>query len=119
MAAIFVLSAFGKLAAPAATAGYMQAFGLPGLLVWPTVAFELGTGLLLLAGLHTRPIALLLAGFSLATACIFHNQLADQIQMIMFLKNLAMTGGYLLLARHGAPGFSLDALRAGRAMVHA
>jgi putative oxidoreductase len=119
MAAIFILSALSKLGAAAATQGYMAAFGLPGVLLWPTVALELGGGVLLLIGLFTRPVAVLLAGFSLVTAFIFHNQVADQIQMVMFLKNLAMTGGLLLLAKDGAPGFSIDALRAGRAPVQA
>ncbi len=109
MAAIFILSALGKLGAPGATQGYMAAFGVPGALLWPTVALELGAGLLLLAGLFTRQVALLLAGFSLVTAFVFHNQFADQVQMIMFLKNVAMTGGFLLLAKDGAPGLSADA----------
>jgi putative oxidoreductase len=117
MAAIFVLSALGKLGAPVETQGYMAAFGLPGLLFWPTLAFELGAGLLLIAGLFTRTLAVVLAGFSLATACVFHAQFADQIQMIMFLKNVAMTGGFLLLAKDGAPGFSLDTLRTRRTVV--
>jgi putative oxidoreductase len=117
MAAIFILSALGKLGAPGPTQGYMAAFGVPGALLWPTMAFELGAGLLLLAGLYIRPVALLLAGFSLGTALVFHNQLGDQIQQIMLLKNLAMTGGYLLLAKHGAPEFSLDALRARRVLL--
>lgn len=117
MAAIFILSGLGKLGAPAATKAYMAAMGTPSALFWPTVGFELGTGLLLLVGLFTRPVALLLAGFSLATAFVFHNRFGDQIQMIMFLKNVAMAGGFLLLAKDGASRFSVDALRAGRSMV--
>ncbi|WP_316399481.1 DoxX family protein [Bradyrhizobium sp. 33ap4] len=74
---------------------------------------------MLLVGLLIRPIALLLAGFSLVTAFIFHDQFADQIQMIMFLKNVAMAGGFLLLATHGARGFSVDALLVSRVEVRA
>jgi uncharacterized membrane protein YphA (DoxX/SURF4 family) len=85
--------------------------------LWPTAAFELGAGVLLLVGQFTRPVALLLAGFSIVTALIFHSHFADQIQMIMFLKNVAMTGGFLMIAKNGASGFSLDALRTRRAMV--
>ena len=119
MAAIFILSGRGKLGAPEATQDYMAAMGVPGALLWPTIAFEVSAGALLLVGMFTRPLALLLAGFSLLTGIIFHHGFADQIQMIMFLKNVAMTGGFLLLAKVGAPGFSVDALRAGGAMVRA
>lgn len=119
MATIFVLSALSKLGAPEATQGYMSAMGVPGVLLFPTIAFELVAGGLLIAGLFTRPVALLLAGFSLVTAAIFHSQFADQTQMIMFLKNLSMSGGFLLLAKDGAPGFSIDALRSHRKLVSA
>lgn len=119
MATIFVLSALSKLGAPEATQGYMSAMGVPEVLLFPTIAFELVAGGLLIAGLFTRPVALLLAAFSLLTAAIFHSQFADQTQMIMFLKNLAMSGGFLLLAKDRAPGFSIDALRARRKLVSA
>lgn len=112
IAAIFLLSGLGKFTAPEQMTGYMAAFGVPGALLWPTAAFEVGGGLLLLAGLFTRPVALLLAGFTLLTALIFHRNFADQTQMIMFFKNLAMTGGLLLVVRDGAPDFSVDAVRA-------
>jgi putative oxidoreductase len=110
MAAIFILSGVGKLGAVTATQGYMQAYGIPTELLAPTIAFETGAGVLLLIGLGTRIVALLLAGFSLITAAIFHSDFSDQIQMIMFLKNLAMTGGFLAIAAHGATGMSLDRL---------
>jgi putative oxidoreductase len=111
MAAIFILSALGKLSTPAATQGYMAAMGVSGALLVPTIAFELGAGAFLIAGLFIQPVALLLAGFSLLTGLIFHSHFVDQVQQIMFLKNLAMAGGFLVLAKDGAQGFSLDALR--------
>lgn len=110
MAAIFVLSGLGKLGAVVATQTYMAMFSVPPVLIWPTIAFEIGGGLLLLIGLWTRPVALLLSGFCLVTAAVFHTAFADQIQMIMFLKNVAMAGGLLLLAKDGAPRFSVGAL---------
>jgi putative oxidoreductase len=66
--------------------------------LWPAILFEIGAGLLIIVGYKTRIVAALLAGFSVLTAAIFHNQFADQIQMIMFLKNLSMAGGFALLA---------------------
>jgi putative oxidoreductase len=112
IAAIFLLSGLGKFAASSQMAGYMAAFGVPGALVWPAAAFEVGSALLLLAGLYTRPVALLLTGFTVLTALIFHRDFADQTQTIMFLKNLAMAGGLLLVVRDGARHLSVDAVLA-------
>ncbi len=115
LSAIFILSGVSKIGAFAATQGYMEAFGLPGILLSPTIAFEIGAGTALLLGLGTRYVALLLAGFSLVTALVFHRDFTDQIQQIMFLKNVAMAGGLLLMAKTGAPGLSLHGIRANRA----
>jgi len=114
MAAILILSGVGKIGAFEGTQGYMEAFGLPGFLLAPTILFEVGAGLLLLVGFKTRYVAVLLAGFAIVTAAIFHAEFGDQIQQIMFLKNVAMAGGFLLLAKVGAPGFSVDQLLASR-----
>jgi putative oxidoreductase len=111
MSALFLLSGIGKLTAVSATQGYMAAYGVPAVLVWPAAAFEIGSGALLLLGLWTRPLGVLLAGWCLLTAAIFHTTFADQNQLINFLKNLAMAGGFLLLARAGATGLSLDGRR--------
>ena len=113
MSALFLLSGIGKLTAVSATQGYMAAYGVPAVLLWPAAAFEIGSGALLLLGLWTRPLGVLLAGWCLLTAAIFHTAFADQNQLINFLKNLAMAGGFLLLARAGATGFSLDGRRVG------
>ena len=114
MAAIFILSGIGKIGAFEATQGYMEAFGLPVILLTPTIVFEVGAGIAILIGFQTRMFAVLLAGFTLVTAVIFHIDFGDQIQQIMFLKNVAIAGGLLLLARDGAHGFSIDQLLAVR-----
>ncbi len=108
---LFLVSGLGKLSDPAATQGYMAAMGLPGILLWPTILFEIGTALCILFGFQTRAVAAVLAAFSLVTAFIFHHQLADQVQQIMFLKNLAIAGGFLLLACSGPGRYSVDASR--------
>ena len=113
LALIFVLSGLGKITAFEATQAYMAAAGVPGALLAPTIAFEVGAALAVLLGWQTRIAALLLGGFSLATAVAFHSNLGDQIQQIMFLKNVAMAGGFLLLVQHGSGAYSLDN-RAGR-----
>lgn len=108
MAAIFVLAGAGKIAQYAGTQQYMAAMGVPGALLPLVIATELGGGLLLIAGFKTRLVALGLAVFSLITAAIFHSNLADQTTFIMFFKNVAMAGGFLIIAAHGPGAFSLD-----------
>ena len=110
VAAIFILSGLGKIGAPAATQGYIAAMGLPApLLAYiGAIVVELGGGLLLLAGYRTRLVAAALAVFSIVTAFVFHHALADQNQMIHFLKNFAMAGGLLQFVAYGAGRISVD-----------
>jgi putative oxidoreductase len=109
MASIFIISGLVKLTLSGAMQHYMEAYGVPGILVWPAALFELGTGLLLVIGLWIRPVSILLAGWCLLTASIFHTAWGDQTQLMMFLKNLVMAGGFLILFKHGASSLALDA----------
>jgi putative oxidoreductase len=102
MALLFLVSGAGKLIETAALQAYMAAYGVPGVLIWPAAALELVGGTLLALGLVLRPVALVLAGWCLLTAAIFHTAWSDQVQQLMFLKNLTMAGGFLVLARHGS-----------------
>ncbi len=108
IALIFVLAGLSKISTIDGTQGYMEAMGLPGILIYPTILFEVAAGLAIIAGFKTRYVALALAGFSLLSALIFHNQLGDQTQFILFMKNVAMAGGFLFLARYGAGELSID-----------
>ena len=112
LAHIFLLSGIGKLGAGyAATQGYMAAMGVPGAVLPLVIALEIGGGLALVLGFLTRWAALGLAGFCVVAALLFHFNFADKMQMIMFMKNLAMAGGLLLLHVHGPGAWSLDARR--------
>ncbi|MBN6151852.1 DoxX family protein [Xanthomonas sp. AmX2] len=119
MAAIFLISGVGKLAAPAATIGYIASAGLPA----PQAAFgiavlvEIGGGVALVLGYRSRWVAAALALFCVATACGFHARFSDQNQFIHFFKNLAMAGGFLQIAAFGAGRYSLDARAAQRRRV--
>jgi putative oxidoreductase len=106
----FAMSGLGKLAAIGPTTDAIRAVGLPlppaALAV--SVAVELGGGLLLVAGFQARIVAAVLALFSLTTAAVFHNNFADQNQMIHFLKNVMMAGGLLQIVAFGAGALSID-----------
>jgi putative oxidoreductase len=98
MSLLFVLSGLSKLTSTKETQQYMEAYGVPGYLVYPAAALEITGGTLILAGQFTGPVSVVLSGWCLLTASIFHSDLGDQTQMIMFLKNMAMAGGFLVLA---------------------
>jgi len=87
----------------------MASAGVPGALLPVVIAVEVLGAAAIIVGWQTRIVAFLLAGFSLLSALIFHNDFANQIQMVMFLKNVSIAGGLLLLVAHGAGRFSLDA----------
>jgi putative oxidoreductase len=106
MSLLFLISGVGKLAAVVPTQAFMEHYGVPGILIWPAAAWEIGGGILLLTGLLIRPLSILLAGWCLLTASIFHTAFGDPNQMVHFLKNMTMAGGFLILARAGAPGLS-------------
>ena len=114
MAVLLLLSGWGKVVGPATTIAWIASTGLP----MPTVGYalaiviELGGGLLLILGWQTRALAAVLSVYAIATAFIFHRNIADQNQLFHFLKNFAVTGGFFQLIAFGAGNFSLDARRA-------
>ena len=113
IAVLFLMAGIGKLGAGyAGTQGYMEAMGVPGILLPLVIALEIGGAILVIAGLWTRLAALALAGFTVVSAVLFHADFSDQMQMIMFMKNFAIAGGFLFLAASGAGAWSVDARRA-------
>jgi putative oxidoreductase len=114
MSVLFLLSGFGKVVGPAATIAWIASTGLPmpavGYVV--SIIIELGGGLLLVLGWQIRPLGVVLSVYAIATALIFHRNVADQNQLFHFLKNIAVIGGLFQLMAFGAGSFSLDARRA-------
>src|SRR5450755_1479494 len=108
LAVLFLLSGIGKVGAYSATAAFMSASGVPGALLPLVIATEIGGALAIIAGWNTRLVAFLLAGFSLLSALAFHRNFADQAQMVNFLKNVSIAGGFLLLVANGAGPLSID-----------
>ncbi|MGC8202401.1 DoxX family protein [Aliiroseovarius sp. PTFE2010] len=115
LALIFLISGLQKLGDPAGNAAYIASGGLPGFLVWPTIAVELIGAIALIVGYQTRLAALALAGFTLLAGVLYHlipagaaEGMAAQMQMIMFLKNLSITGGLLFVIAMGAGPVSME-----------
>ena len=107
MASLFLVSGAKKLATVAQTQAYMSAHGVPAVLIWPTAAWEIGGAIAIILGVWLLPIGVLAAGWCVVTGLIFHGAWADPNQQVQFLKNLVMAGGFLILARAGAPHLSL------------
>ena len=105
---IFILAGMNKIQQYEGTAQYMDAMGVPGALLPLVIALEVGGGILFLIGGFTQLLALALAGFSLASALIFHFDLGNQAEFINFFKNIAIAGGFLAVAASGAGKYSLD-----------
>jgi len=112
LASLFLLSGLSKISGYGATAGYMASMGVSAALLPIVIATEVLGSLAVIVGWHTRIAAFLLAGFTVLAASLFHNNLGDQIQMIMFLKDVAITGALLMLVANGAGPLSLDYRRA-------
>jgi putative oxidoreductase len=110
MSIIFLLSGFQKLSGFSGTAAYMASEGLPApeLAALVAIVVECIGGLLVLIGYRTRVVGLVLAVWCIATALIAHNNFADPNQVVHFLKNLAMAGGFLQLAAFGGGAWSID-----------
>jgi len=108
MPILFIVAGWGKITGYAGTQQYMESMGVPGFFLPLTILLEFGGGLAILFGLLTRTTALFTAGFTLLTAFIFHNNFAEGANSIMFMKNLTIAGGYLLLGITGPGAFSID-----------
>ncbi len=108
LAHIFLLAGLNKIGGYADTQVYMDAMGVPGMLLPLVIILEIGGGLALILGWQTRWAAYALAGFTGLAAVIFHMDFGQQIQMILFMKNWALVGGLLLLGIYGAGAYSLD-----------
>lgn len=123
---MFILAGLGKFGDPASTAGMITQAGIPAatLLTYVAGVFEVVAGLAVLVGFQTTIAAILLAGFSVFTALVFHsgainipdfpagaNGLLTLFNSLMMMKNLAIAGGFLGLAVAGAGAWSVDGYR--------
>ncbi len=105
---IFLLSAYNKIGNYEGTLDWMGSYGLPGFLLAPAIILEIIAPILIILGFQTRIAAGALSLFCIATAFLFHNDFSDQMQLIAFMKNIALAGGFLFLVVNGAKGYCLD-----------
>ena len=108
ISALFLISAYNKIFSIDGTMGWMEGFGISGFLLYPTIALEIILPILIIIGYQARLSAGLLAIFCLATAFIFHNDFTNQMEMISFLKNIGLAGGFLFIVANGTRNFSID-----------
>lgn len=108
MSIIFIMAGINKIGGYEGTQGYMESVGVPGMLLPAVIVVEIIGGLAILIGFKARLGALLLAGFTVVATILFHNNLGDQMQSILFMKNLAIIGGLLYLFANGAGKWSID-----------
>jgi putative oxidoreductase len=116
LSVMFIMAGLQKFTDIGGTAGYIGSVGLPAgtLLAWLSAIFETLAGIAILIGFQTRIAALLLSLFCIVAALLFHFNFADQMQMLLFMKNITIAGGFLALYAAGAGALSVDAKR-GRA----
>ena len=108
ISAIFLFSGISKIFNYDGTVGWMEGYGMPGILLIPAIIIEILFPLIIIVGYKTKIAASGLLLFSLLTAFIFHFDFGNQMQIIAFLKNVGLAGGMLFLVVHGAKDFSLE-----------
>ena len=107
---IFLLAGISKISAYEGTQGFMESMGVPGQLLFLVIILEIAGGLAVILGWQVRWASYALAGFTVVAALIFHNNFADQIQSILFMKNIAIAGGFMALSVIGSGAYSIDGL---------
>ena len=105
---VFLLSGYNKIFNYDNTISWMEGFGIPGFLLWPAIVLEVLLPIFIIIGYRTQISAIILAMFCLATALIFHNDFANQMQIIAFLKNFGLAGGFLFIAVNGPKEWAIE-----------
>ena len=105
---IFLVAGIGKILNYEGTIGYMESFGVPGYLLIPAIIIEILFPLLVIIGYKTKLAAIMLSLFAILLAIIFHTDFSNQMQLMSFLKNFAIAGGFLIIFVRGAGKYSID-----------
>ena len=105
---LFLFEAIRKFFHQEETIDYMENFGVPEILFYPSLLFELIIPILIIIGFYTRISALAMCLFTLTVSIIFHTDFSNHMQVIAFLKNLSISGGFLIIASYEAKKFTID-----------
>ena len=108
ISALFLISAFNKIFNLEGSMSWMEGFGIPGFLIFPAIAVEVILPVLVIVGYQARIAAGILAVFCLMTAFIFHFDFSNQSQLISFLKNIGLAGGFLFIVVNGTKDWAVD-----------
>ena len=108
LSALFLIEGIGKISMQEDVIMYMEDYGVPGILFTPATVFEILFPLLLIVGYRTKLAASVMALFTFAVAIIFHTDFSEGMQMIFFLKDIAIAGGFMIIVAYGPGKISLD-----------
>jgi len=108
LSALFLIEGIGKISMQEDVMMYMENYGIPGILFIPAVILEILFPLLLIVGYKTKLAAFVMALFTFTVAIIFHTDFSKGMEMVFFLKDLAIAGGFLMIFVYGANKISLD-----------
>ena len=108
ISALFLISAFNKVFNLNDSMGWMETFGVPGLLIFPAIAIEIILPILVIVGYQARIAAGILSIFCLLTAFLFHFDFSNQSQLVSFLKNIGLAGGFLFIVANGTKDRAVD-----------
>ena len=105
---LFLIEGIRKISVQDSVIMYMEDYGVPGILFIPSIILEILFPLMIIAGYKTKLAALILSIFTFAVAIIFHTDFYEDMQMVFFLKDLAIAGGFMMIFFYGANKISLD-----------
>ena len=108
LSALFLIEGFGKISMQEDVIMYMEEYGVPGILFMPATTLEILFPLFLILGYKTKWAASVMALFTFAVAIIFHTDFSESMQMMLFLKDLAIAGGFMIIIAYGPGKISLD-----------
>ena len=108
LSALFLIEGLGKISIREDVIMYMEDYGVPGILFFPAIILEILFPLILIAGYKTKWIASIMALFTFSVAIIFHTDFTEEMQMMLFLKDIAIAGGFMIIIAHGPGKISLD-----------
>jgi len=105
---LFLIEGLGKISMQENVITYMEDYGVPGILFLPATALEILFPIILIVGYKTKWAASVMAIFTFTVAIIFHTDFSEEMQMIFFLKDLAIAGGFIIIVAYGPGKISLD-----------